>query len=81
MIEYIKFYDHTKSIDGSVTQDQALELDVHIGEFCPELIKEDDKSITVSLLRWETNKDISHEFVYVILKNNIIERYKLERAE
>ena len=79
-LEYIKFFDHTKSVDGSISLEQAQDLDVHVGQCIAELIKEDDKSITISLLKWETNKDIMHEFVFVILRQNIIERYEVQRA-
>jgi hypothetical protein len=80
MIEYIKFYDHTKSVCGQVSPEQALDLDIHVGEFCAEVIKEDDKCVTISLIRWESNKDVSHEFVFVILKANIIDRHEVVKA-
>jgi len=80
MIEYIKFLDHSKATDGEMSHEEALSQDPHVGEFCGELLKEDDESVTIALLKWSNRGDVKMEFVYVILKKVILERYEVKRC-
>ncbi len=74
-MEYIRFLDHTKSTDEQLSHDQITDLNLHYGSFVGEVIREDSKSVTVALMQWETNSDITHQFIFVIIKDNILERW------
>ena len=57
-----------------LSKEQIQTICTHVGAFVGEVIKEDDKSVTVALIAWAMDGDIKHEFTYCILKDEIIER-------
>ena len=57
-----------------LSKEQIQTISTHVGAFVGEVIKEDDKAVTVSLIEWAMDGDIKHEHTYCILKAEIIER-------
>ncbi len=75
-MEQIRFLDHTKAVHESLTSEEAESLNLHTGTICGNVIREDDTSVTIAPLTWESNGDVSHEFVFVLMKDAILERVK-----
>ena len=80
-MEFFKFNDHSKNTKDVLTKEEIKAFSLCICSFAAEVIKEDEESVTVSLITWESNGDVRHESTWVILKKEIIERWPIIRPK
>ena len=71
-MEYFRFNDHSKNVKEVLSKEQIQTITPHVCTFAGEVIKEDEKSVTVALIEWAMDGDIKHEFTYCILKAELI---------